>query len=814
LDVSTAAANGTTITFTLPQNLIHTTNYSVTVDAGAFKDIYSNPSLAMNAVSWQFTSAAGPVASALSPTNGATGVNANTTLAITLNNASTGVATKTIKLFKTSDLVNPVASINVSTGTIVGNTFTFTLSQTLLPSTSYSVSIDDGAFKDANGNLSAAMSASSWQFTSAGGPVVSLLNPLNSTSNVPVNTKIEITFDKAPVAVAGKKISVTIQGSGSPEFSLDVSAGTISGNKVSFTPPAALGFLNIYDVAIDVGAFTDSNGNATTAITWSFVTIDNVAPIITFTPPQLNRNFSSTQFGVTVADNSGTVSSATLSYRKIGGGTFTDLSGTLTSGTWNFTVQESFFDANGLEFYLTAKDPANNVGRLPLDPNTNFYSYLKYKSSDNVVPSAQLGFGGTASGWKIFTIPFDLGTSNSVSTVFDELSSLTVKVDWRMLTYKDKTAWAEYPVDFSTFTRGQGYFINIKNPKPLNLPDATVSSNNRKSLFQMALKKGWNQVGNPYLTPISWDDVKNFTGNSGLTGTGAVLKTFSSGNYVNATTLQPFEGGFVLAESDVTVSIPFAGQTAIGGRQEKPTFEEGDWILPLTLKNGDVENNFSGVGMHSQALFSYDQFDDINAPHFINYLEMNFAHPEHIAKQFARDVVPTQVEYMWEFTFNGNMGGATQLTWDNSVLGSNLKELFLYDIGSEVLVNMREHNTYSIDPKKSSLFRIYYGDNLKDKIKPDNITLGDAYPNPSRGNVTIPFTLPENQSKYQVSLEVYNAMGQKVSTLAEGLYSPGFYSLQWETSQSTLSNGLYIYRIKVSDKNRPVVLSGKIVINQ
>jgi len=371
-------------------------------------------------------------------------------------------------------------------------------------------------------------------------------------------------------------------------------------------------------------------------------------------------------------------------------------------------------------------------------------------------------------------------------------------VDWRMLTYKDKTAWAEYPDDFSTFSRGHGYFINIKNPLTLKVPTATVSANNRKNLFQMALKKGWNQVGNPYLTPINWSDVVTF---NTLSGAAVQLKTFAS-------------GGFVLADNDATISIPFSGQTTIGGRQEKLTFGDNDWLLPLTLKNGEIENNFGGVGMHSQALFSYDQFDDINAPRFINYLEVNFAHPEYFAKQFARDVVPTQSEYTWQFIFDGNMNGATQMTWDNASLGANTKEIFLYDIGSEVLVNMREQNSYSIDPKKATLFRIYYGDNLKDKIKPDNISLGDAYPNPSRGNVTIPFTLPENHSGYQVALEVYNTMGQKVSTLAEGFYNPGFYSSRWETSQGALSNGLYIYRIKVSDQNRSVVLSGKIVINQ
>ncbi len=291
----------------------------------------------------------GPVASALSPANGSPTVNANTTLSITLNETSTSVVTKNVKLFKTSDLVNPVATFDASTGAVNGNVFTFTPLQNLLPSTSYSVSVDAGAFKDIYGNPSLAIGTSFWQFTSAAGPVVSLLNPLNNAITVAINTPIEITFNKAPTTVAGKKISVFIQGSGSPEFSLDATAGAVAGNKITFTPPAALGYLNIYDVVVDAGAFTDQFGNATLAITWSFTTLDNVPPVITFTPPtQMNKGtVSSALFSATVTDNSGTVSSATLSYRPIATGNFANLTGTLsaTSQKWDFAVTESMPDA-------------------------------------------------------------------------------------------------------------------------------------------------------------------------------------------------------------------------------------------------------------------------------------------------------------------------------------------------------------------------------------------------------------------------------------------------------------------------------------
>lgn len=758
----------------------------------------------------------GPVASVLSPANGSANVNANTTLAITLNETPTAVASKFIKLFKTSDLVNAVASFDVTTGSVSSNTFIFTPPQNLLQSTSYSVSIDAGAFKDVYGNQSLSMNPSAWQFTTTAGPAVTLLNPLSNASGVAFNTQIEITFDRPITGVVGKKINVFIQGSGSPEFALDVSTGTISGNKISFTPPSPLITETIYDVKIDVGAFIDSNNNTTPAITWSFVTLDNVAPTIAFTSPaqapsQLDYKFSSLQFALTISDNSGTISSATLSYRKLAGGAFTDLNGTSSGNVWNFTVQESFFDGNGLEFFITAKDPTNNVGRLPLDPNTNFFTYLNYKAADNAIPADKIGGGGTINGWKIFTIPFDLGSNNSVSTVLDELSTLTYKVDWRMLSYINATAWGEYPTDFQTFTRGKGYFINIKTPPTIKLPDAVAPTNTRKNLFQMSLKKGWNQIGNPYLTSISWDDVKNFTGNN-LTGTGTQLKKFASGNYVNDNSLAPFEGGFVLAENDVTVSIPFAGQTALGGRQSKTNMGNEDWILPMVLKNGEVENNFGGVGMHVDASFSYDQFDDVNGPRFISYLDMNFAHPEHFAKEFARDVVPQQKGYTWGFVVSTNLNEISTFRWDASELIKKTDaDIYLLDVTLQRPVNIRTTSEYRFDPQVSREFKIFFGNDVKEKLKPETITLGDAYPNPSNSKVTIPFTVPEGQTQYYVTLEVYDIMGKKMCTLVSQSLPSGFYTSQWEPGQET-NSGLYIYRMNAVGNGNSSTLTKKIIV--
>ncbi|MDZ7647639.1 MAG: hypothetical protein U5K54_10950 [Cytophagales bacterium] len=57
----------------------------------------------------------------------------------------------------------------------------------------------------------------------------------------------------------------------------------------------------------------------------------------------------------------------------------------------------------------------------------NFFTRLAYKADGNFVPSERLGFGGTAAGWRIVSIPFELGGNNAVSTIFDELNDVEIK---------------------------------------------------------------------------------------------------------------------------------------------------------------------------------------------------------------------------------------------------------------------------------------------------------------------------------------------------------------------------------------------------
>ena len=85
------------------------------------------------------------------------------------------------------------------------------------------------------------------------------------------------------------------------------------------------------------------------------------------------------------------------------------------------------------------------------------------------------------------------------------------------------------------------------------------------------------------------------------------------------------------------------------------------------------------------------------------------------------------------------------------------------------------------------------------RMIPKEFKLGANYPNPFTTVTTIGYQLPEAQ---HVTLEVYNALGQRVRVLVNQEQEAGFYRITWDgrsDAGTPLSSGLYIYRIHAGD---------------
>ncbi|HOD66261.1 MAG TPA: T9SS type A sorting domain-containing protein, partial [candidate division Zixibacteria bacterium] len=72
--------------------------------------------------------------------------------------------------------------------------------------------------------------------------------------------------------------------------------------------------------------------------------------------------------------------------------------------------------------------------------------------------------------------------------------------------------------------------------------------------------------------------------------------------------------------------------------------------------------------------------------------------------------------------------------------------------------------------------------------------LAQNYPNPFNPTTTISFTLP---TPGDVTLEVFNVLGQRVAVLASGPYGAGTHHVEWNASG--VSSGVYLYRLSAGE---------------
>ena len=87
------------------------------------------------------------------------------------------------------------------------------------------------------------------------------------------------------------------------------------------------------------------------------------------------------------------------------------------------------------------------------------------------------------------------------------------------------------------------------------------------------------------------------------------------------------------------------------------------------------------------------------------------------------------------------------------------------------------------------------------EMMPTVYGLSQNYPNPFNPTTTIEFALPEAS---EVSLEIYNLLGQKVRTLVNGYVPAGYINTSWDGMDQNgkeISSGTYIYRLQTADQS-------------
>ena len=87
---------------------------------------------------------------------------------------------------------------------------------------------------------------------------------------------------------------------------------------------------------------------------------------------------------------------------------------------------------------------------------------------------------------------------------------------------------------------------------------------------------------------------------------------------------------------------------------------------------------------------------------------------------------------------------------------------------------------------------------------PTTFALSQNYPNPFNPSTTISYALPMASN---VSLKIFNTLGQLIVTLVDGMKEAGTYQVQWHAADAP--SGIYFYRLQAGDfveTNRMILL--------
>jgi len=89
------------------------------------------------------------------------------------------------------------------------------------------------------------------------------------------------------------------------------------------------------------------------------------------------------------------------------------------------------------------------------------------------------------------------------------------------------------------------------------------------------------------------------------------------------------------------------------------------------------------------------------------------------------------------------------------------------------------------------------------ELVPTEYALEQNYPNPFNPSTTINFSLPKTTD---VTLTIYNTLGEKITELVRSRLEAGKYSFEWNAQN--IVSGIYIYELKTNN----VLLTKKMVL--
>ncbi len=308
---ATVGVSGTMLTIDPNTDMGNNKLYSVTIPAGAVKDLSGNALAQPATFSFATPDTIAPKLVGTYPANGQLNVPLDTTITVTFDENITLANKSLIKVYSLNSK-NQQVSVTC-TDTVAGKVLYIDPTTTLGANKKYYVEIQSGAITDKSNNVASAVSFNFTTINETTIPKVNSSDPVSGATGVAITKTITLTYSET--ITAGDYFgSITLKDAAGKVATSTVS---ISGTKLTIDPVADLSANTTYTLSVPASAIKDPAGNQAAVYSMSFSTAG--VPVPDTTPPSvLSTSPTNGSTGVRIANNitvtfSENIKAATLS---------------------------------------------------------------------------------------------------------------------------------------------------------------------------------------------------------------------------------------------------------------------------------------------------------------------------------------------------------------------------------------------------------------------------------------------------------------------------------------------------------------------
>ena len=210
------------------------------------------------------------------------------------------------------------------------------------------------------------------------------------------------------------------------------------------------------------------------------------------------------------------------------------------------------------------------------------------------------------------------------------------------------------------------------------------------------------------------------------------------------------------------------------------------------------------VNLKSSSLSKGSYLDTLSLELSLNNFDLNYLVPVQLDIYEQRNLTSIQIspEYVSilpgdtvKFYANGYDQSGDSISFNQSwkADGGVINNLGLFIAGNTVglySVTVTDPSTQITDTAQVNIRTVTGADNFISEL-PKEYYLYNNYPNPFNPTTKIKYSIPYTSN---VQIQIYNILGELVDELVNGVYTAGYYQVNWDASK--LASGVYIYLLR------------------